>query len=60
VISGTTRHTPSGAVSMPAFGGTYSDKEIVAVGNYVTVRFGNRGSQFTEQDMAVLRQQTAQ
>ena len=25
VISGTTRHTPEGVISMPAFGGAYSD-----------------------------------
>ena len=31
VISGTTRHTPGGVLSMPAFGDAYSDTEIAAV-----------------------------
>jgi mono/diheme cytochrome c family protein len=60
VISGTKRHTPDGAVSMPAFGNAYSDVEIAAVANYVTARFGAKGSQLTAQDVAELRKQTAQ
>jgi mono/diheme cytochrome c family protein len=58
VISGTERHT-QGAVSMPAFGGAYSDAEIAAVANYVTARFGSKGSGLTAQDVAELRQQTS-
>jgi mono/diheme cytochrome c family protein len=60
VISGTKRHTPEGAVSMPAFGNAYSDSEIAAVANYVTARFGSQGSKLTAQDVAELRKQTAQ
>jgi mono/diheme cytochrome c family protein len=60
VISGTRRHTPPGAVSMPAFGGTHSDAEIAAVANYVTARFGGKGSRITEQEVAELRKQTSQ
>lgn len=60
VISGTKRHTPAGALSMPAFGNAYSDVEIAAVANYVTARFGTRGSKLTAQDVAELRKQTAQ
>ena len=60
VISGTKRHTPEGAVSMPAFGNAYSDVEIAAVANYVTARFGSQGSKLTAQDVAELRKQTAQ
>jgi mono/diheme cytochrome c family protein len=60
VISGTKRHTPDGAVSMPAFGNAYSDVEIAAVANYVTARFGTKGSQLTAQDVAELRKQTAE
>jgi mono/diheme cytochrome c family protein len=59
VISGTKRHTPPGAVSMPAFGGTHSDAEIAAVANYVTARFGGKESQITAQDVAALRKQTS-
>jgi mono/diheme cytochrome c family protein len=59
VISGTRRHT-EGAISMPAFGGAYSDIEIAAVANYVTARFGSKPSQITAQDVAELRRQTSQ
>ena len=60
VISGTRRHVPDGAVSMPAFGGAYSDIEIAAVANYVTARFGSEASKLTAQDVAELRKQTSQ
>jgi mono/diheme cytochrome c family protein len=60
VISGTKRHTPDGALSMPAFGNAYSDDEIAAVANYVTARFGTRESKLTAKDVAELRKQTAQ
>jgi mono/diheme cytochrome c family protein len=59
VISGTRRHV-AGAVSMPAFGRSHSDAEIAAVSNYVTARFGSKGSEITEQDVAELRKQTSQ
>jgi mono/diheme cytochrome c family protein len=60
VISGTTRHTPADAVSMPAFGNAYSDAEIAAVANYVTARFGAKGSRLTAQAVADLRAQASQ
>lgn len=60
VISGMQRHTPEGALSMPAFGRSYSDTEIAAVANYVTARFGAKGSQITDKDVAELRKQTSQ
>jgi mono/diheme cytochrome c family protein len=60
VISGTIRHTPKGALSMPAFGNSHSDVEIAAVANYVTARFGSKGSAITAKDVAELRKQTAQ
>ena len=59
VISGTTRHTPEGVISMPAFGNAYSDTEIAAVANYVTARFGAEPSKVTDKDVAELRQQAA-
>ena len=59
VISGTNRHTPAGAVSMPAFGDAYSDIEIAEVANYVTARFGSEGSRLTARDVAELRKQTS-
>jgi len=60
VISGTKRHTPPGAISMPAFGSSHSDAEIAAVANYVTARFGAKGSKLTAQDVAELRKQAAE
>jgi mono/diheme cytochrome c family protein len=60
VISGTRRHVPEDAISMPAFGNAYSDVEIAAVANYVTARFGTKGSSLTAQDVAELRKQTSQ
>jgi mono/diheme cytochrome c family protein len=60
VISGTRRHTPEDAVSMPAFGNAYSDVEIAAVANYVTARFGSKGSRLSAQDVAELRKATSQ
>jgi len=59
VISGTTRHTPEGVISMPAFGNAYSDAEIAAVANYVTARFGAEPSKVTDKDVAELRRQAA-
>jgi mono/diheme cytochrome c family protein len=59
VLSGTRRSTPSGVVSMPAFGGTYSDVEIAAVTNYVTGRFGSEQSKVAAKDVANLRNETS-
>ena len=59
VISGTSRHS-EGALSMPAFGNAYSDVEIAAVANYVTARFGSKGSHLTAQDVAGLRKQASE
>jgi mono/diheme cytochrome c family protein len=60
VIAGTKRHTPEGALSMPAFGKSYTDDDIAAVANYVTARFGSQGSKLTGKDIAELRKQTAE
>jgi len=60
VLWGTMRHNPPDALSMPAFGNAYSDDEIAAVANYVTARFGAKGSKLTANDVAELRKQTAQ
>lgn len=60
VISGTKRHTPEDALSMPAFGRSYTDDDIAAVANYVTARFGSKGSKLTGKDVAELRKQTAE
>ncbi|MGA7805166.1 c-type cytochrome, partial [Bradyrhizobium sp.] len=59
VLSGTSRHAPDGAVSMPAFGDAYSDDEVAAVANYVTARFGAKASKVTARDVAELRKQAS-
>jgi mono/diheme cytochrome c family protein len=42
-------------VAMPAFGAAYSDADIAAVSNYVTARFGAKGSTITAEDVHNLR-----
>ena len=60
VMSGAKRRTADGLTFMPAFGHAYTDDEIAAVANYVTARFGSKGSKLTAQDVAELRKQTAE
>jgi mono/diheme cytochrome c family protein len=60
VLFGTTRSTPEGALSMPAFGNGYSDDEVAAVANYVTARFGAKGASLTARDVSKLREQASQ
>lgn len=58
VLNGIVRPSPS--LSMPAFRDAYSDTEIAAVANYVTARFGTKGSALTARDVAKLRALSAQ
>jgi len=44
-----------GHAVMPSFGAAYSDREIAAVANYVTARFGSTPSHLDAQDVARLR-----
>jgi mono/diheme cytochrome c family protein len=60
VLAGTSRETPEGTVSMPAFGSSYSDAEIAAVANYVSGRFGSKASSLSARDVADFRRQVAQ
>lgn len=46
---------PAPSLSMPSFRRAYSDAEIASVANYVTARFGTKGSQLTAADVAKLR-----
>src|SRR3546814_10065881 len=57
VLHGVHRDTPEGLLLMPAFGQAYTDREIAAVANYVTARFGAEGAALTEKDVAALRAQ---
>ncbi|HEX3122284.1 MAG TPA: cytochrome c [Rhodanobacteraceae bacterium] len=55
VLSGS-RWQPAGStLAMPAFGAAYSDREIAAVANYVTARFGKKSSSLTAEDVRKLR-----
>ena len=55
IIGGGHRSLPVDADNMPAFGAAYSDTEIAAVANYVTARFGVKGSELTAARVAKLR-----
>lgn len=57
IISGGHRHLPVDADNMPAFGTTYSNTEIAAVANYVTARYGVKGSELTANRIEKLRAQ---
>ena len=57
IIRGAQRHTANGADDMPAFGNAYSDAEIASVANYVTARFGAKGSDLSVAQVAKLRTQ---
>jgi mono/diheme cytochrome c family protein len=48
----------SSTTGMPAFGAGYSDREIAAVANYVTARFGAKASDVTGRTVAHLRTTT--
>jgi mono/diheme cytochrome c family protein len=54
VIAGQPGST-SRTLAMPSFGREYSDVEIAAVANYVTARFGAKGSRLAPSDVAKLR-----
>jgi mono/diheme cytochrome c family protein len=55
IIGGGVRHVASDPNNMPAFGSTYTDAEIASVANYVTARFGAKGSDLTADKVAKLR-----
>ena len=55
IIGGGHRHFARDSDNMPPFGSTYSDAEIASVANFVTARFGAKGSNLTAADVAKLR-----
>ena len=55
VLSGSQRRPSSSVLAMPAFGAAYSDREVAAVANYVTARFGAKPSAITAEEVAKLR-----
>ena len=55
ILSGTTEPPKDGTIAMPAFAAAYNDREIAAVANYVTTRFGAKPSSLTAEDVRKLR-----
>ncbi len=55
ILGGGQRHLSGDSNDMPAFGSTYTDAEIASVANYVTARFGAKGSDLTAAQVAKLR-----
>jgi mono/diheme cytochrome c family protein len=55
ILRGGERHTTDSAVYMPEFGSAYSDSEIASVANFVTERFGAKGSNLTAPDIVKMR-----
>jgi mono/diheme cytochrome c family protein len=57
VLHGSKELPNDGSVAMPAFASAYSDRDIAAVSNYVTARFGAQGSAITPEEVRKLREQ---
>ena len=55
VLSGSQGRPSNSALAMPAFAAAYNDREIAAVANYVTARFGTKASTITAEDVRKLR-----
>ena len=55
IIGGGHRHFARDSDNMLPFGSTYSDAEIASVANFVTARFGAKGSSLTAAEVAKLR-----
>ena len=60
VLAGEERSSGEVALHMPAFSGSYSDNEVAAVANYVTARFGSKGSSLDARNVELLRAQSVQ
>jgi mono/diheme cytochrome c family protein len=57
VLHGSKQLPSDGSVAMPSFASAYSDRDIAAVANYVTARFGAQSSAITPEDVRKLREQ---
>jgi len=56
VLRGSHRQFADGTPAMPKFAAAYDDREIAAVANYVTARFGAKGSALTADEVQKLRE----
>jgi mono/diheme cytochrome c family protein len=59
VLNGSTAGDTQGDVSMPGFGRAYTDREIAAVANYVTARFGAKASSVNAAGVAQARREVS-
>lgn len=59
ILWGVDRRPPDGMAPMPAFGTTLSDREIAAIANCVSERFGRGEATLSEKEVARLRRQGA-
>jgi len=57
VLHGSRQLPSDGSVAMPSFAAAYTDREVAAVANYVTARFGARGSAISPEQVHKLREQ---
>jgi mono/diheme cytochrome c family protein len=57
ILTGAHRQGSDAGDAMPAFGESYSDAEVASLANYVTARFGAKGSELTAEKIAELRAQ---
>ncbi|WP_244140076.1 c-type cytochrome [Caballeronia sp. BCC1704] len=55
ILHGVNRETRDGPALMPAFGASFSDKDIAALANYVTHQFGDPRATTQVEDVARLR-----
>jgi mono/diheme cytochrome c family protein len=55
ILHGGERHAGDESIYMPEFGSTYSDAEIASVANYVTARFGVKGSTLSADNVKKMR-----
>jgi mono/diheme cytochrome c family protein len=60
ILAGEERSSGPDALHMPAFGSSYTGNEVAAVANYVTARFGSKGSSLDARKVELLRAQTVQ
>jgi len=56
VLQGSDRQAADGTPAMPKFAAAYDDREIAAVANYVTARFGAQLSALSADDVRKLRE----
>lgn len=59
ILAGVDRKPPDGMAPMPAFGSVLSDREVAALANYVSERFGHKDAGLQPKDVSRLRKEGA-